>query len=306
MLQQIAPGLHVSPSIFSSNIIAGFDLDWTLIRSARGRFFKDEDDWKFLPNRLLTLKSYQDSGYTLAIFTNQGYKGAKLTSAINRINNIIKYLQDNGINIFVLAATGDNSPYRKPNNIMWQVLTQGKEINYEKSIYVGDAAGRPGDHSDDDFQFAKNIGIKFYTPEEIFPINVIDIPKTQTMFIFVGMPGSGKSTFYNKYLQPLGWIHANQDTLKTREKVIKLVETSLANGKSVAVDGTNPNKRADFINLAIKYQVPTMILYFVSNGYDRNKLRSNPVPDIAYSIYFKNLIEPSQEIDGVPVLEISY
>jgi len=127
------------------------------------------------------------------------------------------------------------------------------------------------------------------------------------MFILVGMPGAGKSTFYQNYLQPKGWIHVNQDTLKTKSKVLNAIRIALSSKQSVAVDATNPSpdKRREYLNLAIQYQVPTMILYFVRNGYGWNKLRASPVPDIAYNIYYKNLIEPSPEIDGVPVVEIA-
>ena len=37
------------------------------------------------------------------------------------------------------------------------------------TFYCGDAAGRIGDFSDSDKEFAKNAGIPFITPEEIFP-----------------------------------------------------------------------------------------------------------------------------------------
>lgn len=37
----------------------------------------------------------------------------------------------------------------------------------------------------------------------------------QDIIIFVGSPGSGKSTFYKRLLQPLGYVRINQDTLKT-------------------------------------------------------------------------------------------
>lgn len=35
------------------------------------------------------------------------------------------------------------------------------------------------------------------------------------LVIFCGSPGAGKSTFYWKYLQPLGYERVNQDILKT-------------------------------------------------------------------------------------------
>lgn len=307
MLQELHSGLHYYISNVNYSNVAGFDLDWTLVRSVKGKFFKDSNDWKFLPNRLLSLKYYQDNGYLIIIFTNQGYKGIKLTEAIIRINNIIKFLAQENIHPWVFAATGANSFYRKPNYAMWQTLNNyKKDINLTSSFYVGDAADRPQDFSSSDKEFASNIGISFYTPEEIFPNNEIIIPETQTMFIFMGIPGSGKTSFYQRNLQPLGWIHINQDTLKTQNKVIATLKAALQAGKSVAIDATNPSssKRKEYLSLAAEYRVSAMIIYFVGNGYAWNKLREKPVPNIAYNMYYKNLEEPSLELDSVPVVEV--
>lgn len=307
MLKSIVPGLYgrIGASGTSRNV-AAFDLDGTIIRTIHGKFFKDSLDWAFLPNRLLTLKAYRDAGYTLAIFTNQHYKGAKLTAAIDRVNNVITALIAEGLDAWVLAATQEDI-YRKPGIGMWQVFVQYfPNLDLASSLYVGDAAGRPQDHSDSDRIFAQNIGIPFYVPEDIFPNNQIDIPVTQTMFIFVGMPGSGKSTYFEQNLAPRGWVVASQDTLKTQPKMLSTIRTALASGQSVAVDATNPSpdKRREYVMLAIQYQIPTMIIYFVRDGHGWNALRAHPVPTIAYSMYYKNLVEPTQVLDLVPVVEV--
>lgn len=307
MLQQVVPGLYAYVgTIGTNNNVAAFDMDWTLIRSVRGRFPKDANDWTFLPNRLQILKNHRDTGNTLVIFTNQGYKKTQLTSAIQRVNNILTTLINEGVNPWVFAAT-DHDIYRKPNIGMWNVFVQYfPNLNKSASFFVGDSAGRPQDHSNHDIGFAQNSGLKFYIPEEIFPNNNVTVPDTQTMFIFVGMPGSGKTTFYEQNLRHREWVHANQDTLKTQPKVLATVRAALSSGKSVAVDATNPNpdKRREYIILAAQYQVPTLVIYFVRNGYGWNKLRPHPVPDIAYSMYYKNLTEPNYQLDRVPVLEI--
>lgn len=306
-MQQVADGLYAIGSNCTSNKIAGFDLDWTLIRPVRGKFPKDSNDWAMLPNRLKQLKLYQDAGYCIAIFSNQGYKGKNLTKAIDRVNNVIRYLYENGINPWVLVATktGDDI-FRKPQIGMWQTLERSVMIDKNNSFFCGDAAGRSGDFSDSDIQFARNYGINFYTPEEIFTNEEVIIPNSQTMFIFVGMPGSGKTTYYNNILKPRGWVHINQDELKTKAKVISTLKNALREGKSVAIDGTNPgvDKRREYLNIAIEYQVPTMILYFVGNGHERNKLRNVPVPNVAYNMYYKHLVEPTYETDGVPVVQL--
>jgi DNA 3'-phosphatase len=49
--------------------------------------------------------------------------------------------------------------------------SKGYEIDMEKSVYVGDAAGRLAgvgrrkDHGDTDYKLALNVGLKFVTPE---------------------------------------------------------------------------------------------------------------------------------------------
>ena len=305
MLQEVIPGLfaHVGTTA-PSNSVAAFDLDWTLIRTYKGRFPKDATDFKFLPNRLSTLKSIQDKGYTLVIFTNQGYTGAKLILAKDRINTCIGELNQNNINPWVFMSSG-HDVYRKPNIGMWQTFAQYiPQLDLTTSFYVGDAAGRVQDHSSDDILFAQNIGLPFYTPEQIFPNNTVTIPNTQSMFIFVGMPGSGKTTWYEKNLKPLGWFHANQDTLGTPAKVMKAIIAALSQGQSVAVDATNTSieKRQSYIDTARNYNVLVTILYFVGDGYGWNKLRPKPVPDIAYSMYYKHLVEP---VSGtIPVIEL--
>lgn len=334
-LQPIQPTFYLLEGFHKDGApIAGFDLDWTLVRSIRGKFPKDADDWAFLPNRLSVLAQYEADGYILVIFTNQGYKGARQQMALQRINRIIAAFHQVGLHPWVAVATGKDH-YRKPEIGMWNFLQETlPSLDQSHSFYVGDAAGRPQDFDDNDRQFAQNAGLTFFVPEDIFPKTLIpnphrikkpaepyrnlqpkdlNLPSTQNMLIFVGMPGTGKSTFYRTYLEPRGYLYANQDTLKTKAKVLNMVRNALATGKSVVVDATNPTLevRREFLDLAIEYQVPTMILYWVTNGHGRNKLRgteldptAKPVPEIAYNIYYKKLVEPTFETDGVHVVQI--
>lgn len=307
---QVDSGLRIIPgeTINQYNPIAGFDLDWTLTRNVHGKFFKDEFDWRFLSNRITTLRYYKDKGYNLVIFTNQAYKGKKSAQSLIRINNINNYAQSQGLNMWwFISTTNDN--YHKPNIGMWQkCLENMPNVNVKDSLFVGDAAGRIQDHAASDLGFANNVGIRFYIPEQIFPPVQIQIPITQSMYIFVGMPGSGKTKFYLDNLSKLGYVHINQDIMKSMPKMIKSTELALQQGQSVAIDNTNPTieKRRQFIDLAIKYRVPTMILHFVADGQGWNSSRQNPVPQVAYNIYFSKLVEPSERLEGVPVAEILY
>jgi bifunctional polynucleotide phosphatase/kinase len=47
-------------------------------------------------------------------------------------------------------------------------LIQRKKVDIAASYLVGDAAGRPADHTDDDRHFSMNVGLKLFTPEEYF------------------------------------------------------------------------------------------------------------------------------------------
>lgn len=157
------------------------------------------------------------------------------------------------IPISVYAATADDEN-RKPRTGMWKEFVEDYDldvfgIDLCASFYVGDAAGRPRDHSMVDRGFAMNVGIPFKTPEEFFlnevaqdvqePFNPSSYIKSEPadnvpapfirqspreLVIFCGSPGAGKSTFYWNHLQPLGYERVNQDNLKTVRLVYTLGE----------------------------------------------------------------------------------
>ena len=73
----------------------------------------------------------------------------------------------------------------------------------------------------------------------------------KTLAIMIGIQGSGKSTFVRSHLEP-NFVRVNLDTLKTRHREHLLVENCLTEGKSFAVDNTNPTRedRARYIPAA--------------------------------------------------------
>ena len=65
--------LH-GPDATPSKSVAGFDIDWTIIRTLSGRKFPTEpEDWTFFdPKVSVKLKELYDEGKKIVFFTNQG------------------------------------------------------------------------------------------------------------------------------------------------------------------------------------------------------------------------------------------
>lgn len=149
--------------------IAGFDLDHTFITTKSGHTFpKNKDDWTlFNENVDKKIRDLMKQRYQIVIFSNQSNldkKPNKYADFIYKIGEIKKLFNDK-IDIVVSIRKDE---YRKPNVSMWDFYTKDRNVDYEKSFYVGDAAGRKNDFSNSDLKFAENVGIKFYTPEEFF------------------------------------------------------------------------------------------------------------------------------------------
>ncbi|KAJ1644004.1 DNA kinase/phosphatase Pnk1 [Coemansia erecta] len=165
---------------------AAFDLDGTLI-NVKGNWVhpKSANDWRFYHKQVpAVLRRMYDQGYKIVIISNQNglrqIKGApKLTKRsveyLDKIDQIARLLD---IPFTILTAL-DKNYMRKPSPGMWfmaEMDNGGLEVDRVNSFFVGDAAGRPAgwrpgvaeDFSDSDLAFARNAGVPFYTPEEVF------------------------------------------------------------------------------------------------------------------------------------------
>ncbi|ORX39476.1 PNK3P-domain-containing protein [Piromyces finnis] len=225
-------------------------------------------------------------------------------------------------------------------------------LYYEKSFFCGDAAGRPDgwklkakkDFSDTDRKFAMNCKLNFYTPDEYFmnekpaQFNLVSDPSTlknkdiplfepsdkplipkdkhTEMIIFVGYPGSGKSHFAKKYLLQEGYVHINQDTLKTADKCLKTAEKELKMQHSVVIDNTNPSKkkRSDYIKMAQKLDIPVRCFKFETPediSLHNNKYREiikgeTLIPTIAYRFYNSNYVKPTLDEGFEEIKKINF
>ncbi|CAN9316142.1 unnamed protein product [Alternaria alternata] len=263
--------------------------------------------------------------------------------------------------ISIYAATSRDQ-YRKPRTGMWNELLEdydienAESVDLENSVFVGDAGGREAvaggvkDHSCVDRDFAANLGIPFHTPEEYFrhedprpfvrafepmaymqeraegsttALNTFTPPATPEIVMFCGSPGSGKSSFYWKHLQPFGYGRVNQDILKTREKCVKAATALIIEGTSVAIDNTNadPETRAVWITLAQKLKVPIRCVLFTATpklcehndtfralniGPETNRESRTILPPAAFSGFASRYREPKLSEGFVDIIKTNF
>ncbi|KAF7307271.1 hypothetical protein MIND_00520800 [Mycena indigotica] len=294
---------HLEPQ--PSKKVATFDLDGTVIASLSFKAPKLEWRWwhACVP---VKLRQAVTEGYSVVLITNQnGLKSEKqIREWKQKIALIAANIPD--VPFRILAAVAKDN-YRKPMIGMWQAIeavleTDVLKIDKSASFFVGDFAGRtyPGtdrkkDHAGTDRKWALNVGIPFLTPEEYFlgeephasweltgfhPSSLRSLPlftpnsspllppkPLQELVLFVGYPCLGKTTLFRTHFQDQGYLHVNQDTLKTREKCVKTVAEALEAGQKCVVDNTNRDvsTRRFYLDVAKKYHVPVRCMVFTGS-----------------------------------------
>lgn len=174
--------------------VVGFDLDDTLIRTKSGKTFATNDltDWRLWADgetvmrpAMKRLVDPEDGAEKrrVVIFTNQeGVGKGKVDRSKwqTKVENVIEALGlEKGRATVLASLSKKGNDYRKPHVGMWRFLREklsdaGVAVDVEKSLYVGDAAGRPKrgavkkDFSCTDYKFALNVGLSFQTPEQFF------------------------------------------------------------------------------------------------------------------------------------------
>lgn len=211
------------------NKILLFDLDNTLIKTKSGRVFPiDSNDWEFLHQNILIINELYKNNIC-GIITNQlGLKNQNLINNwIDKIKQINKLL-----NFHFVFVSISNDNFRKPLPSSWDYINTNylsgidikSFIKSKKIYYIGDAFGRPKDHSDTDIKYAINCGFKFKTPEAFFNFN--KIPENLTGNITYPLV-----TYYDKEEQEKLF---NQifNYIKTGDKIIIVMIGFPASGKS--------------------------------------------------------------------------
>lgn len=115
--------------------------------------------------------------------------------------------------------------------------------------------------------------------------------------IFIGIPASGKTTFYNERYSE--YVHVNLDTIHTRNKEKNLICDCLQKGLSFVIDNTNPTAegRAEYIQAAKANGYHVTGFYFrssVAESLERNAKREGKakVPDVAVKSVYKKMELP--------------
>ena len=153
--------------------------------------------------------------------------------------------------------------------------------------------------------FALSVGIAFRTPEDYF-LNIKEtLPpvkpslydrlhqntqlfegeeytfnsKNKDMIVFIGSPGSGKSTFYNNYCK--GYARVNNDSQKSKKKTLEAFMKGASKGTGIVIDNTNRDRkqRSRWIELATKHGYKKIAFRFLMDkplAMDFNKLRYVP------------------------------
>lgn len=118
--------------------------------------------------------------------------------------------------------------------------------------------------------------------------------------VFVGIQGSGKTTFFKERFEPLGFTHISMDVLHNRNKEEQLIRECIAEGRPFVIDNTNPTKaeRKRYMDILRGTNYETLCYFFQSRVKDcieRNHLRGMTVPDNAIAATSNKLELPSSD-----------
>jgi predicted kinase len=119
--------------------------------------------------------------------------------------------------------------------------------------------------------------------------------------ILIGLQASGKTTFYRTHLAATH-DHVSKDNFprarNRQNRQLSLIADSLAAGRNVAVDNTNPSPAewAPLIDVAHAYSATAVAYWFpvdVETSIARNAARPEPVPDVGLFATLSRLRRPT-------------
>lgn len=280
--------------------VAAFDLDGTVLswRLPAGGWpsrFEHYELWnRDLISKMRSL--HDDDGYKLVVFSNQGaVRGAHAGKKATLVKDLVDWLAVCAVRrpMSCVMSCDKRRGYHKPSPKMWSIMEEccngGLKVDASRSFYVGDSVGGDDDPQGGvDIGFARNVGVRFYPPEDYFGPSAKDrrsrdklamqyeappdsalkaradlvgggLSSGPLLLLLCGSQGSGKSHFCRQIAGGGGWLHFSQDTINSgrpgkREAVEKAVEEALRRGERVAVDRMHLDRtqRSNFIEVARK------------------------------------------------------
>ena len=293
------PEGEISKSIFA--------VDWhgTIIQQNNGARRVDmvNIEWTFdsVPEFLNKLNK---DGWTVVIFSNQS-NSPEIT-----YRRQYQWMLDNGLDFEPLIFIGTGGKFTKPNTGMWETFETylTKEIGAE-SLYCGDHGEGVSENpyystSSTDSDFAKEIGLAYYDPMEIFPnVDWNDLEfENPALVIMVGQQGSGK-TYFSR------WLEENKDfeyTNRENRKYKKTITEWLSNKKNVVFDATNPTmaNRQELIQISEEMSSHPYIVWSSRPGRRLNSLREKKIPEIALNTYTSKFQAPDLD-EGATIYRIN-
>uniref|UniRef100_A0A8C7SN89 PNK FHA domain-containing protein n=1 Tax=Oncorhynchus mykiss TaxID=8022 RepID=A0A8C7SN89_ONCMY len=298
--------IYTAVGVTGSTKIAGFDIDGCIITTNSGKVFPTSpDDWRILfPEIQPKLASLLKKGYKVVFFTNQmGISRGKLKPEDfkSKVETILKTLQ---LPVQVFVASGPGI-YRKPVMGMWEHL-------YLSLSSATDAAGRPvnwapgkkkKDFSCSDRLFALNLGLQFHTPEEFFlgwktaPFSLPPFDPVSNRVDICGILGRAFLIFL----------------------CVSACERALKEGRSVAVDNTNPDleSRKRYVDVSQSLGVSCRCFNFsasLEQAKHNNRFREMApsttkhlkVNDMIFHSYKKKFVAPSLSEGFSEILQIHF
>lgn len=139
------------------------DLDSTLVVTNSGRKHpKNPDDWTWIEGALEKIQACTARGIPVIVISNQAgivhSEKKKTTRKDLLLRRILNISGEAGETVQFWVA-GDYDNYRKPCTGIFEEYIFVQAPDCENWVFIGDAAGREGDHSDSDRKFAYNINL---------------------------------------------------------------------------------------------------------------------------------------------------